>query len=290
MIVRTAAALAVLAAVALGPGAAAAATVPFADPGAVGPLTLCDTAGRVATHGDIHTKPFAWRAVGSAAAPKAYSGTGRTASLFAFQPIKNVYPTSWYGQFLTAGATYSSKGRPMAAATAADPALADVLANYPTKWDGLVQLRMALGAPQLPTYGAKYNAAVIRVHGNTWTLVQGGRTGCDSGTATSSELILPKVRALGTPQANATTDVPARPGSAQHTATRRSGSSDGPSAPGSSNQVAAAGTGRPGSGVRADASHSSSGSGAAGWIGGVVVVLGLVAGLVWRRTRSPRTG
>jgi hypothetical protein len=159
----------------------------------------------VVEHGDTRTKPFVWRAVGAAPGQSAYAGPGRTAALYGYPPIKGVDPTQWVGDFLTASATYTNARRPMAGATADDPSLADLLTAYPTKWDGLVQLRMFLGAPGVPTLDNPYNAATIRVTGTRWTLVTGGHAGCDSGTAASSELVLPEVRALGTPAPNATT-------------------------------------------------------------------------------------
>jgi hypothetical protein len=196
-------------------------SVPFDDPAAVGTITLCDTRGHVVTHGDVRVKPFVWRAVGSRPAPAPYNAKGRTAALFGYQPIQNVDPSQWNGEYLTASGSYTNAQRPMAPATAADPTLADYLADYPPKWNGLVQLRLFLGVPQQPILTATYDAAVIRIDGNSWTLVSGGNSGCDSGTAKSAEMVLPSVAKLGTPAPDATTDVPTKAGNkaGSHTST-----------------------------------------------------------------------
>ncbi|WP_375474896.1 hypothetical protein [uncultured Jatrophihabitans sp.] len=256
--------------------AASAGPVPYTDPQSVGTVTLCGVTGQVATHGDIHTKPFVWRAVGSAAPPSAYAGPGRTAALYGYQPIENVDPQQWNGEYLTFSAAYTSKSRPMAAATPADPSLADLLGDYPTKWDGLLQLRLFVGAPGLPGLATAYSTATIRVSGNAWTLVNGGRTGCDSGSARSGELALRSVAALPTPAPNATTDVagPAavtKTGSAsQPTRATPTAASVNPAA----NESAAADS-------HAAAEHSSS-SGPGAWLWVALACLLLVGGIIAR--------
>jgi LPXTG-motif cell wall-anchored protein len=207
--------------------AASAATVPFTDPAAHGEITLCDSTGHVMQGGSIYGKPFAWRAVGSQAAPSAYVVTGRTASLYAFQPIQSVDPIQWNGENLTAGSRYTSPVQPMAAASPIDPTLADYLGDYPTKWDGLVQLRMFVGAPRMATYTQTYDTAVLRVSGSTWSLVQGGTSGCTSGASVSAEVILPSVSALPTPPPTAES----RPAGVS---TSSAGTKSGSTAPGSS--------------------------------------------------------
>lgn len=211
LIARSLAASAVvLAAGLLGAGPAAADTVPFDDSAAAGRLTLCDVRGDVATSGSVYTKPFVWRAVGSSPGSGAYASQGRTATLYGYQPIKDVDPSQWVGDYLTGSARYSNAARPMAAATAADRSLHDLLLAYPPKWDGMVQLRVFLSAPGQPGLTDDYNAATIRVTGDRWTLLSGGRTGCDSGTSLSNEdILLPHVRKLGTPAPDATTTGPA---------------------------------------------------------------------------------
>lgn len=275
------AAVAVLAATA--PVTARADAPPYTDPASVGRLTLCDTAGHAISRGNIHTKPFVWRAVGSTPGTGPYkSESGRTAALYGYQPKSDTPPDEWNGEYLTASSTYSNASLPMAGATASDPSLADLLSDYPPRWDGLVQLRMFLGAPRQATKTDSYNSATIRVSGDRWTLLDGGDAPCNSGTAQSAELVLPSVRALGTPAANATTDVPAKPGTK----------------PGSSQVGATAspsGVGdRAVAGNHIDASASSSSmSNAAiiGWVAGALVIACVTAvGIWWRLGRRAGPG
>ena len=210
IVIAGGAAIAAAVGVALAPSAFAD-SLPYTDPGAVGRITLCDVTGKAVTSGSIHTKPFVWRAVGSTVGTGPYkTDPGRTAALYGYQPIKDVDPTQWNGEYLTASAKYTNPSFPMAGASAADPSLADLLSDYPAKWDGLIELRMFLGAPLNPAQTATYNASSIRVSGDTWSLIDGGSAGCDSGTARSAELVLPSIAKLGTPRAGATTDVPGK--------------------------------------------------------------------------------
>lgn len=266
---------------------AAADAVPYTDPSAVGSITLCNTLGQPMTHGNIHVKPFAWRAVGSAAAPSGYAGHGRTAALYGYQPMNQVDPSQWNGEFLTAGATYSNPARPMAAASPADPSLADLLGDYPPRWNGLIQLRMFVGAPGQPTLTSRYNAATLQISGDTWTLLAGGQDGCASGTSKSSELIVRSVASLPTPAPNATTDAPA--GRATHgtgsTAKPGQGTTSSTTS-GSASSPAASTSGVAGS---AGASKSSSGgSSAVPWLVGALVVVAAVGVVVWRRLGGAR--
>jgi len=258
-------------------------SVPFTDPSAVGKLTLCDTTGHVKRSGNIFGKPFVWRAVGSAAAPAPYNGPGRTATLYAYQPIQNVDPGQWNGEYLTGSGAYTNSKLPMAPATAADPTLADYLSDYPTKWDGLVQLRMFVGVPGASTRTTPYNAAVIRVNGDTWTLVEGGTTGCGSGTSSSDELVLPSVASMGTPAPNATEAVkPSLPPQAGPTAS--SGASSG------ANGAASNAPSTTSSGTSSTSSRPDEGSSATPWIVAAAVAVLLAGGFVWYRMRPPDTG
>jgi hypothetical protein len=277
---RALAVVAAAVAVVLAPGAVASADeLPYRDPAAVGKLTLCDTRGHVTTHGDVRIKPFIWRAVGSAPAPEPYNGAGRTATLFGYQPIKGVDPVYWNGEYLTGSGRYTNPNRPMAPSTAADPSLADFLTDYPPKWDGLIQLRMFLGVPGEPTLTTPYNAATLRISGDTWTLVDGGTTGCSSGKSVSSELALPAVRKLGTPAPNATTDVPVKPGTSHSAGTARS------AGPGRDTAAAAPETVSGSPVADADSSGSSSSS-ALPWVLVTVAVVLFAGGAVWSRVRA----
>jgi hypothetical protein len=175
----------------LAPAAHADTSLPYTDPNAVGSIGLCDRAGQPVTHGNIHDKPFVWRAVSSVAAAAPYNASGRTATLFAYQPRVETAPGQWSGELVTASAKYSNPAYPMAQATALDGSLADYLADFPTMLDGLVQLRIYLGAPGQPAYTLKYAATDLKVSGDTWTVARGASVSCTTGSAVSLEALLP---------------------------------------------------------------------------------------------------
>jgi len=164
-----------------------AAKAPYHDPAATGSVGLCDAKGRPVTSGSIEAAPFAWRAVGTTAAPATYAGAGRTATLYVFQPRAGADPGSWSGRALTAPASYTNRAHPMAAATTRDVSLADFLAGYPARDAGYVQLRLYLGAPNRPENTSTYDALDIHVTGSTWHAVGGAAVDCRAGTAVSFE-------------------------------------------------------------------------------------------------------
>lgn len=280
-------ALAVTVLSALVGAAPAGAAAPFSDPAAIGKLTLCDVRNHVVTHGSVDTKPFVWRAIGSAPPTGPYAGQRRTAALYGYQPVKDLDPSQWNGEFLTAGSHYGNALHPIAAATAVDPSLQDLLVAYPPKWNGLIQLRMFLGAAGAATLTSSYNAAVIRISGSTWSLVDGGHQSCTNPRSVSAEEVLPTVRKLGTPAPNATTDVPSRGKRASARATAHApstsaasldaGPSGGSSVAGSREAISAA------------AHHSSVGGGSGDpawpWILGALAVVAAGAVVAIRRLR-----
>jgi hypothetical protein len=175
------------------PAGYAASPTPYQDPSATGYIGLCDRAGHQITHGSITTKPFAWRAVSSVAAPSPYNDAGRTAILLAYQPRQGLPAGDWSGDELTASARYSNPTHPMTAATAGDDSLKNFIAEFHPMWDGLLQVRMYLGVPEHPTYSLTYPAIDIEVTGNTWHAVDGGPVSCSSGKSESLEtMVLPK--------------------------------------------------------------------------------------------------
>lgn len=170
-------------------GPAAADGVPFSDPNAQGTIGLCDAHGHPITSGRLTDRPFASTAVSSVAATEGISvKTNAKATLYAYQPRRNIDPGEWSGQQLTGSSVYSNDAHPMAAGTILDSSLADNLSAYPAQWDGLVQLRMFFSSPSQGVITSPYPAAVIQVTGSTWKLVSGSsRDDCQAGKAVSSE-------------------------------------------------------------------------------------------------------
>lgn len=182
--------------VAVVPGTAAASSPPFTDHAVAGSLTLCGRSGQPVTSGNLLTAPFVWSAVSSVAAPAGYT----RAYLTLYQPRKDVDPGDWTGYQLTEDSLFSNAEHPIAQATNADAPLLYADRSLPPQWDGLFELRMYFTGSGLPVETSPYPAAVIRVTGNNWTLVQGGGTRCNVGTAVSAETgALPKSE-LSSPQ------------------------------------------------------------------------------------------
>jgi hypothetical protein len=238
----------------------AATTVPWTDPHVHGSLTLCNRDDKPVTSGSLLTVPFVWSAVSSSAAPTGYTG----AYLVVYQPIQYVDPADWSGYQLTDESVFSNRTTPKAQATNADLPLLFADHNYPPHWDNLYQLRMYFTGVNKQAITETYPAAVVRVSGNQWSLVQGGSTPCNSGTATSLEsVMLPKsetgtqhnlvVGAAGAHAANGAAKV-ASAGKTPETSTHSQ--SPGPattitsnaSATGSGKSLSAAGSGSKGSG------------------------------------------
>jgi hypothetical protein len=183
---------------------------PYTDTSAVGYIGLCNKAGQQITSGSINTKPFAWRAVSSQPAQAPYSGAGRTALLLAYQPREGLPAGEWSGDALTASSRYSNAAHPMVAATSGDDSIKDFIGEFAPAWDGLLQIRMYLGAPDSPIYSLTYPAIDIKVTGNTWQAVDGGPVSCTSGRSESIETILlpkatPKAHASAHPTSKSTT-------------------------------------------------------------------------------------
>jgi hypothetical protein len=173
-----------------GGAAGASSAAPFTDPNAVGSIGLCNQAGQQITSGNVTTTPFAWRAVSTQPALAPYNNAGRTATLVAYQPMQALPPGDWSGAQMTASSRYTNPANPMAAATARDQSLEDIIEQYPPRWDGYLQLRIYLGTVNEPAYTLHYPALDIQVTGNTWHAVGGSPVDCSSGTAESIESIL----------------------------------------------------------------------------------------------------
>ncbi|MEI6721338.1 MAG: hypothetical protein WCO67_11260 [Betaproteobacteria bacterium] len=160
----------------------------FKDPHAMGALGFCGKDNKPVTSGRIGDVPFVWKYVSDEAAPTAYRGAAQKAAIYAFSPLPNSNPGDWVGYQMTASSPYSNFAAPMAAATLADPPLEWQNQSFPPALGGLVQLRMILSNVDTAPRTVDYAAAVIKVTGNTWTLVSGiAKPACDAGVAKSSE-------------------------------------------------------------------------------------------------------
>jgi hypothetical protein len=246
--------------------------LPYTDQYAHGSIGLCDKAGNNITHGSVYDKPFVWRAVSSITAPAAYGGPGRKATLYAYQPRKNVDPANWSGQQLGAASAYSSMTVPVAQQTVRDPALSDYLNNYPPQWDKLVELRIYFGALNTPVSTSTYPVADIRITGTTWTLLNGAKVDCNAGgIVISAEAAIPSDNTVGLQPPQPLSELAAKAVGAP--APPQSGS---PSA----GAVALAGSESPSSGTHSDATLIAV-------MAVTVVVAGtVVGGWFWRRSHS----
>lgn len=275
----------------VGVPSAGAAAVPYTDARAIGTVGLCGADGKALTSGSVATKPFAALAVDSTAAPSPYNAKGGTATLYAYQPRQGVDPGEWSGEQLTGSSQFSNPAHPMASSTLLDSSLADFIGDFPPKWNGLIQLRVYLSAPDQPTYSAKYDATDLQVSGSTWKVVRGGDAACGAGTATSNEnALIPQVLAeasssaarvaAGSPPASKSANAPA------------STAAESPASSSSTSAAAAGVTGASGSPRAAAArSGSSRGQGSSGGtavlaIVGALVVLAAVSAVFWWRRRS----
>lgn len=167
--------------------------VPFTDPGIDGWITFCNRSNQPVTSGSLDTVPFAWKAISSAKPPAGYGGAGGRVALWAYQPIQYVDPGDWSGSLLTGGSAFSNPDHPVVQATNADQPLLGFTQAYPEHWDGLLEVRMMYTAKDKPQLQTPYAAAILRVSGASWTLVEGGGGSCSQGRGLSMETVsLPK--------------------------------------------------------------------------------------------------
>jgi hypothetical protein len=177
---------------------ASASSVPFHDQYSNGLITLCGQNGQPVTSGDTRDEPFAWDAVSSSSAPVKYQKG--LAYLYAYQPMQFLDPGDWSGEQLTDGSWYSNGQHPIAAATNRDVPMAWFVQAFPAHWNGYVELRMLLTVPGEPPITSPYPTAVIQVKGYHWTMIQGGTTPCNSGTARTLEAQISPNANLNTPK------------------------------------------------------------------------------------------
>jgi hypothetical protein len=250
---RSAAALAVLTlggTAAAAPFAAASVTsaagkVPFNDPGIDGWLTFCNRSDKPVTSGSLYTTPFAWKIIASAKPPAGYGGPTGRATLYAFQPIQYVDPGDWSGGQLTAASGFTNPDHPVVQATNLDQPLIGFTGAYPAHWQGLVEIRMLFTAVDKAQLQIPYPAAILRVSGTKWTLVEGGGGSCSQGQGVSMETKALSKKELAKPRtaAPATKSQAAAAGkSAGSAGGSGSGQSAGGSNAGSAANLAAAGS------------------------------------------------
>jgi len=287
-------------------------SVPYSDPNVAGSIGLCNAAGQSVTTGSINDVPFVTKAIDSTPAAAPYNGAGETATLFIYQPRQNIAPGEWHGEQIGASSRSSTPQHPTAILTAGDGPLAAALADYPPMWDGLMQLRVYLGAPNQPTFRGTYDATDIKITGNTWQVARGASVPCGNGQSVSLEQVLasaypqltssasPSARAAGAtaPKGATTAGATAKAGSG----TSGAGVSGAPGAAGSAgaspgadgSAAGSANTSSGPSGIANAASTGSSGSGggpgAVVWILIVVGVIGVgAAGVLWQRSKPVGT-
>ena len=182
------------------PAAHADPALPYTDARAQGTIGLCDSAGHPVTAGNVADLPFVSTVVSSQPAPAKYSVRSGKATLYAFQPRKEVDPGEWSGQQLSGASLFTNSKHPMAAITTGDKVLSDFLFAFPAKWDGLVQLRLYLSAPDQPQYTLRYPTVNLKVTGNTWAVVGPvSDVSCTVGKAVSVETLLLKPSSFPSP-------------------------------------------------------------------------------------------
>lgn len=178
--------LALILGVAFSPAVDASAyTVPFKDPNVRGFIGLCDRAGNPMKSGSLQDVPFVWTAVSSTSAPAGYEH-GK-ATLYAMQPRQQADPSQWWGRQITSSSSFTNPAHPIVQSTNVDSPLLWFVQAYPSQWDGLVQLRIYYSGINLPVEYSTYPATVLRVSGNTWSVVSGGAVACNVGKGTSAE-------------------------------------------------------------------------------------------------------
>ena len=129
--------------------ASAAQAPPYKAPAVVGTITLCDAKGKPVTQGDTRDLPFAFVAISSAPATGPYANKQGKATLYAYQPRKEIDPVDWSGLQLSGSSFYSTTKHPAVEITTGDKTISQDVANFPPQWDGFVQLRIFLSVPNV---------------------------------------------------------------------------------------------------------------------------------------------
>jgi hypothetical protein len=277
--------------------------VPYSDPRAVGSIGLCNAAGQAVTSGGINDVPFVAKAIDSTPAAAPYNGSGETATLFIYQPRQGIDPSNWYGEQFGASNPSSTPQHPTTTLTAGDGALAAALADYPPKWDGLMELRIYLGAPNEPIYNSTYDATDIKITGDKWQVARGASVSCGDGQSVSLEKSLasqfPQITASPSPSSGVSgraktsgNKSPGASGKAGAGTSAGAGGSTGGGATAVAGSAAASSSEPALADTAATGSDKGGGPGAVLWILIFVGIGGVaVAAVAWSRSRpshSPR--
>jgi cobalamin biosynthesis Mg chelatase CobN len=159
------------------------------------------------------------------------------------------------------------------------------LENFHPKWDGFMQLRIYLGAPNHQAYEIHYPALNLEITGDTWTAVGGGPVDCKAGTAVSDEsVLLPSLQSTTVPSTAAASGHSTSGTSARSATTPTA-------APGVSSEEKGAASqssqGQETVGAKAGGSKASSSD--VSLLGGIAVGALVVLGLIFLFLRKRRT-
>ena len=270
---------------------------PFKDPNAIGLIGFCDSKDNPVTSGNIRDVPFVVKYASNTPAPKDYLGPLQKATIYAFSPLPNSNPGDWVGFQMTASSGYSNEKAPMVKGTYADAPLEWHTTSFPPQLDGLVQVRMILSNVNTPPRTNKYSQAIVRVKGDTWTLVTGltDKSLCEAGLVKSAEEV--QLPASKLPTAAPSWAANASPGAGQPTASQGASSAGSQPASGApTTSPLASGQADPNMPGAASAEPSiqavssqtsASGLGAVPWILGLSALLvGVGAYIVGRKSAS----
>lgn len=153
---------------------------PYDDARSAGHLALCSKDGKAVTEGSVGTRPFVAAVVGETGVPSGVDPAGAVATLFAYQPRVGVAASEFSGSAITAASPLADPAHPAVAVTSDAWSIRDFVTAFPASYDGYVQLRLYLGTPQAGTLTDQpYDTADLRVDGDRWRLVDGGKASCD---------------------------------------------------------------------------------------------------------------
>ena len=172
---------------------------PYTDPAVTGALGLCDKSGHQVVSGSTQDIPLAWTVVSTTPAPAGYTDSRAKATLYMYQPRKDVDPGDWSGYPMTGSSLFSSPAHPMAAFTTGDKRLFDTLQVYPAQWNGYVELRLFFSGTNRVALTQTYPAANLQINGTLWRQVAPPVVSCTAGKAESTETLLLPASSFPTP-------------------------------------------------------------------------------------------